>query len=424
MSVIEKNGRFHLKKRVPVRFKSVERRKVVWIALHTDSREIAELKAPAAWEEMVAGWDAQLDGDTSDAEKRFEAARRIAQRKGFRYLPAEQVAKLPLDEIMQRFEVAKDRRGHANKQVLRATLGLESPPQITLAGALEAYWPLARDKIRGKSEDQLRRWRNPRIKAIRNLVEVVGDIPLSELTRDHMLDFRDWWLDEIDRKDLTPNTANKDFSHLSGTFKLVDEKKRLGLEIGPLMASLRLNEGEKRHRPPFSEQWIREVIMAPGALDGLNDQARAIMLGMVNTGYRPSEGACLGPDQIRLDAEIPHISIEPVGRTLKSHYSRRLIPLVGVSLEAFRTFPNGFPRYDDNPGLSATVNKFLRENGLRETPGHSLYSLRHSFEDRLLDADVDERIRRDLMGHTLNRERYGKGPSLEKLHGILEGIAI
>jgi hypothetical protein len=43
----------------------------------------------------------------------------------------------------------------------------------------------------------------------------------------------------------------------------------------------------------------------------------------------------------------------------------------------------------------------MRENGLRETPEHSVYSLRHSFEDRLLDRDVDERIRRDLMGHAL-----------------------
>jgi hypothetical protein len=59
--------------------------------------------------------------------------------------------------------------------------------------------------------------------------------------------------------------------------------------------------------------------------------------------------------------------------------SERVIPLVGVSLDAFRAFPSDFPRYADNPSLSDTINKFLRENELLETEGNSLYCLRHSF---------------------------------------------
>ena len=184
-----------------------------------------------------------------------------------------------------------------------------------------------------------------------------------------------------------------------------------------------IKEGEKRQRPPFSNEWIREKLLAPKALDGLNTEARCIVLGMVNTGYRPSEGAALGPDQIRLDGNVPYISIEPNGRQLKSDYARRVIPLAGVSLEAFQQSPNGFPRYADNPSLSATVNKFLKTNGLLETPAHSLYSLRHSFEDRMLEAGVDDRIRRDLFGHRLDRERYGRGASLEHLYQIVQGLA-
>ena len=67
-----------------------------------------------------------------------------------------------------------------------------------------------------------------------------------------------------------------------------------------------------------------------------------------------------------------------------------MIPLAGVSLEAFRACPGGFPRYKGKAGLSATLNKFLRENGLMGNNRHTLYALRHSFEDRLLDRDVDE----------------------------------
>jgi integrase len=130
------------------------------------------------------------------------------------------------------------------------------------------------------------------------------------------------------------------------------------------------------------------------------------------------------PEHIRLDHDIPHIAIEPVGRQLKNDQSQRVIPLTGVSLDAFRECPKGFPTYRFKDKLSDTVNKFLRENGLLETPDHVLYSLRHSFEDRMLAAGVDERIRRDIFGHQLDRERYGMGATLEHKRDILQDIAI
>lgn len=37
----------------------------------------------------------------------------------------------------------------------------------------------------------------------------------------------------------------------------------------------------------------QEKLLGPGALSGLNTQARCILLGMINTGYRTSEGAGL-----------------------------------------------------------------------------------------------------------------------------------
>jgi integrase len=202
----------------------------------------------------------------------------------------------------------------------------------------------------------------------------------------------------------------------------VNRMKHLGLNL-PL-SDLSIKDGEKNARPPFSTEWIKERLLAPGALDGLNGEARAILLGMVNTGYRPSESAGLRAAQIRLDDEVPHISIEPVDRQLKNHNSKRKIPLLGVSLEAFRAFPDGFPRYrGSSASLSATVNKFLRTNGLLETNDHSMYSLRHSFEDRMLAAGIDERVRRDVFGHSLNSERYGHGAKLKLVRDLLAPIA-
>ncbi|WP_210327472.1 hypothetical protein [Aminobacter carboxidus] len=97
---------------------------------------------------------------------------------------------------------------------------------------------------------------------------------------------------------------------------------------------------------------------------------------------------------------------------------------MGISLEAFRAFPEGFPTYRFKDKISDTVNKFLRENGLLETQRHTLYGLRHSFEDRMLKAGIDERVRRDLMGHGIGgRQRYGDGASLETASELLAAIA-
>jgi integrase len=422
MSIVRRGSTYHLRKRVPLRYRRVEPRETVWISLHTDSESVAKSKAPVAWEHLVEGWEARLAGDTSDAERRFEAARELAAARGFRYLPAAQVASLPREDLLERIEAVPLRNGQPDRKEAAALLGGAREPKITVSRALELYWTLAADRTIGKSEDQLRRWKNPRIKAVNNFLAVVGDKALADISGDDMLDFRNWWVERIDSEDLTPNSANKDLIHLGDVLKTVNKMKRLGLVL-PL-TDLSFKEGEKRSRPPFSVAWIRDKLLAPGALDGLNLEARCIVLGMVNTGYRPSEGACLTAAQIRLDHNVPHISIEPVGRQLKSAYARRIIPLAGVSLEAFRQCPDGFPRYADNPALSATVNKYLRANGLMESPGHSLYSLRHSFEDRMLAAGIDDRIRRDLFGHRLTRERYGKGADLDHLLRVIQAVAI
>ena len=423
MSIVKRGSTFQLRRRVPQRYRAVEPRGVVWISLHTDSETVARSKADRAWGNLVEAWEARLAGDTEDAEARHAAAHELARIRGFRYLDVGLVSQLPVDELLARVEAIGVRRAAPDTVEASALLGTVPAPSLTLEKSLELYWGLAREKTLGKSEDQLRRWKNPRVKAVRNFVEIVGNKPIEAITRDDMLDFRQHWLERIEAGEVTPNSANKDLIHLGDVLKTVNTMKRLGLTL-PL-GELSFREGETRTRPPFSPEWIRNKLLAPGALSGLNDEARGLLLGMVNTGYRPSEGAGLTARTIRLDAAVPHIAIEPEGRQLKSAYAKRVIPLTGVSLEAFRAFPDGFPRYrESSAGLSATVNKYLKSNDLLETPAHSFYSLRHAFEDRMLAAGIDDRIRRDLFGHRLDRERYGKGASLDHVARLVREIAL
>ena len=420
--LVRRGSTWQLRRRVPVRYRSVEPREVVWISLHTDSETVARGKAERAWAQMIEAWEARRAGDTEDAEARHAAAQEVARVRGHRYLDAGAVAQLPTERLVERVEAVAAPAGAPDRSETAALMGTVPAPGITVTRALALYWELAREKTLGKSADQLRRWKNPRIKAVGNFVSIVGDKPLEEITRDDMLEFRQHWLERIETGEVTANSANKDLIHFGEVLRTVDRMKRLDLDL-PL-GELSFREGESRTRPPFSRDWIRDRLLPPGALDGLNPEARGLLLGMINTGYRPSEGAALTAETIRLDHDVPYISIEPDGRQLKSKHARRVIPLTGVSLAAFREFPEGFPRYRGSAAPSAAINKYLRENGLLETPDHSVYSLRHAFEDRMLAAGIDERIRRDLFGHRLDRERYGAGASLAHVRDLLVPVAL
>ncbi|WP_417261636.1 DUF6538 domain-containing protein [Celeribacter sp.] len=413
----------YMRKRVPRRFQDVEEREFVWLSLHTDSQTVAREKANMIWAECIEAWEALQDGHSEDGEKKLAGAKRLAARRGYRYMPAEKVADLPLEEIIDRVEKSRKPDGTVNRIEAQALLGGVEPPAMTLSKSLETYWELAESDTFGKTDDQIRRWKNPRKKAFRNFIGVVGDKPINEITVDDVLDFRKWLSDRMTGQNaISANSANKDIRHISSTLRRVVMMKRLNIDLP--FSGMAFKEGKKNTRAPFSTQWITEKLLAPGALDGLNLEARCVLIGMINTGYRPSEATGLLPHHIRLDADIPYIDIKPEGRQLKNASSERIIPLAGVSLEAFRECAMGFPRYRFKDTLSDTVNKFLRENKLLETDKHTLYGLRHSFEDRMLAAGVDERIRRDLFGHSLGRERYGKGATLEHALGEIKKIAI
>lgn len=51
---------------------------------------------------------------------------------------------------------------------------------------------------------------------------------------------------------------------------------------------------------------------------------------------------------------------------------------------------------------------------MRPSPSNTLYSLRHTFKDRLRDIGAPEEIIDELMGHKTRGPKYGRGHLLEK----------
>ncbi len=161
MAIKWRGKKLSLYRRVPKRYESVEPRRFVWLSLHTDSMTEAERKEGPAWEQLVAGWEAKLAGDTTDAEQRFAAARDLAGARGFRYMRADRVAKLPTEELLARIDAVPAARGKPDLVEAAALLGGAREPEITVTRALDLYWDLAREKTIGKSPDQIRKWKNP-----------------------------------------------------------------------------------------------------------------------------------------------------------------------------------------------------------------------------------------------------------------------
>lgn len=265
-----------------------------------------------------------------------------------------------------------------------------------------------------KSANQVRKWKNPRKAAIANFVQLIGDKQLQDVTRDDVLRFRDWWIDRIRENELGTNGANKNFIQLKMIFETLNDNLDLGLDIKFLFKKLFLEETCKNDRLPFETDYIRNVLLTPDNLAGLNEQARAALFAIAETGAGPAEQVGIDPENIHLDCEIPYIEILPgKDKALKTRYRKRTIPLVGFALDAFKAFPGGFDQYRDSPDrLSATLNKYLRENKLFPTENHTVYSLRHSFQDRLLAANAPDRVQADLMGHKFQRPAYGEGATL------------
>ena len=163
-------------------------------------------------------------------------------------------------------------------------------------------------------------------------------------------------------------TANKSIGQLGRMLKEMNIRRRLNLP--DLFKSLRLKGQVDKSRSPFEAEFIQNSLLATGALDALNEEARLIIYLVAETGLRLSEAANLRRHTIHLDAEIPYIEILPDGRRLKTEDSRREIPLVGVALEALRRRPNGFPRYRDKASsLSANINKYLENEWLASYQG-------------------------------------------------------
>lgn len=420
--VFRRGEYFYYRRRVPEYVLDYETRDSIKISLGTRDEREAKRKAAIYndyiedfWRSLIKA-NGQLDRDAT-----YRAAVKLAKAHGFAYKSVAEIAKAPLEEVIERVRIAAG--AMTQPQTVSAVLGGTDAPGLKLSDCLSKFWPLCADRLVNKSDHQVRKWKNPRMAALNGFIDVIGDKPLNEIARSDILKYRQWWMDRVAQGSAVAGTVNKNMLYVRDILQTVCAAQEIEADMETLFARTRLKELDNS-RPPFEARYVQEKLLRGNALSGLNLEARLLIFAMADTGARESELIGLQPEDILLKENIPHIWIKARDdHALKTLHSERKIPLVGASLHAFSQLPGGFTHYRNADTASTTVNKYLRENDLKPTDNHSLYSLRHTFKDRLRDAGAPEEVIDELMGHRSRGPKYGRGHMLETKHEWLKKIA-
>ncbi len=444
--LLKRGKRWYYQRRVPGQFAELDPRRFAKVSLKTGSLELARMRRDQLAEADDQYWmalaaeevDSNGNGPTVRAalEHRYKAAIARAMAYGFSYKPAEPLAESrSIAELMERIrtlEAQTGKSGDPGRADSEALLGGTPNPaaSITVSEAFELYVSrIAFDDQYNKSEAQRRSWEKTKRTSINYFIEQMGDLSLGEITRDKALEYRDWWMERMQPQDggskpVAPNTANR---HIGNMRSLLERYfKHIGeTDTDDPFREFYFSGKTEAKRASFSDDWVRTRIMAPELFDGIRLELRVLIYLLIETGARLSELVNLRAEDIRLNAKVPHITIRPEqNRELKTEDSRRDIPLVGIAEIAMRACPEGFPYYYDKSTLvSANLMKAFRQRKLLPSSDHVIYSLRHSFEDRMLEGGLDYGLRCALMGHKNNRPEYGAGGSLEYRRSELLKIA-
>lgn len=424
-NLLKRGSHFYFLRRVPLQFRKYDSRERIRIALKTNDPVIAHRRAQVLNTAIEKYWQSLIAQKKSHATSNWEDAIGYVKAYGYSYKSIDElVNKESTEEILNRLSVLENSQAHKNK--VEALVGLNICNDVKLCEVEDLFFELSKEQVIGKSQDAVRKWKNPRKRALKNFQVVTAiDKTIGSIVRKDILNFKEFWRDKITDEYLDPDTGNKDFMHLKEILTLVAVSREIPFNPSLLFADIKF-KGHKESRLPFEPAFVVNKILAPHALDTMNVECQCIVHIMAETGAGISEIVGLDPQNgdFRLEEEIPFIDIRPNKiRSLKTKARPRKIPLVGCALNAARLIcQKGFVQYTNADSASAAINKYFSEHAMKPTEKHSLYSLRHTFKDRLRDAGAPEGLIDELMGHANNRPKYGRGYTLETKHTWLSKI--
>lgn len=420
-----RGAKWHYVRRVPAHFAHIDGRGIIQISLKTSSLDVAQLRRDSLERADELLWQGlSLEHPDSGAQARYQATKARAVALGFEYKAVADLAESgDAAEILRRISLG----GVSPNRDRTALLGIDDLPELTVRRAMDSYLDeIGKDETRGMSPAQKANWRKVKLTAVDRFVEAVSDKLLLEITRADAIKFHGWWMRRIENEGVSGNTANRRFGDLRKLFREYTRFHALDLKNPFDGLSFSNPKALRLKVKPFDAAFVEKKFLSAGALHKLNREAKLILLAMIETGCRPSEICNLRPEQIHLDVPVPYLEIvyRP-DRKVKTQNSVRDIPLVGVSLEAMKRAPKGFPRYaDKETNFSAVIMKHLKDRKLLPSKHHRAYSIRHTYEKRMLEAGFDDEFRRRILGHDTDRPEYGDGGALSWRRDKMVAIAL
>jgi len=213
--LILRNGILYYWRRVPKALSEIDARApIVRQSLRTDDLAKARAQRDILKKADNELWAAMLiDGKGSaEAIETYRAAKLLSESLGFSYRPADELARRPVEEIVQRVTAIM---GSGTPAVVStAVMGGEQVPKVRVSEALDIYCSeIVADEIAGKSPAQRKQWQKVKRRAINSFIAVVEDKAMTEINRDDARAFHKHWLNKVVPKDGGPRIERTDNSN-------------------------------------------------------------------------------------------------------------------------------------------------------------------------------------------------------------------
>jgi integrase len=401
VNVMIRGGKYHYRKRIPASLVDLFGRKEVTKSLHTtDPRQASRLKS-------------QLDGQV---ESLFQACRFSS------ILP--DVARAQLKAILE---------GKQSQLTTEET----KPNTIVIAAPSKRRGKRLADAIEALSKEKEHSWSIKTQKEytgiFKKLLSSLNDPWLQDLDRPILVVFRH----ALIKEGKSVKTVNKYLGVLS---TILRHANRLTWIQGNPAEGLGLQDSRRPDevRRAFTKKEIETIFEAlqrdkQGFYNKEKYERYWLPLLGIYTGARVNELAQLEINDIIQEEGIPSIAITSSGgddKRIKSESSRRTIPLhqdlltLGFLVyvhnvrqqghaKLFPTLkpgPNGYQHYFNSHHFSGSKG-WLRKQLPNLEKGGSFHLFRHAFATKLKDAEVEERLIEEILGHRLTSMslgRYGK----------------
>ncbi|MDB4112058.1 site-specific integrase [Yoonia sp.] len=422
-----KKNTYYYRRRVPIDVRSLYKNlgkgsvEQLYFSLKTTDKAEAARRADTKTRSLDALWRAHREGNHTAADPQvalavLEAAD-LSPGEGIRH-PDNPFLSVFTDMLIGTHEPHQPPPRVSPQDKLTLDILYGAPVPKLLTDAKDKHFELGKGPKGKVATDQFER-------AWKLLLEITGDISLDHLKRDHGNEF----VRRLVAKGVGPETVKRYLSPVRPVIRTGILEFELN-RANPLDSLVipNANEGKRKPRVPFSNDELGAVQAACRQVD---DERRWVIAMLSDSMARLAEIVGLKKQDLYLDAEVPHIRIQPNElRRLKTAQSERLVPLVGEALWAAKQatrssgeflFPSLVPKSLEAEftagAASAALNKWLKNNSLAR-PGQTLHSFRHTMRDRLRNAEAAPDLIDRIGGWAGNGvgESYGQGHSLNVMH--------